>query len=154
MSQSDQTLLFQSLDARDRSLIEALRRNGRATLSELSRNLKMSRSTVQNRMTRLERRGVIAGYTVRLNPLVESGQLRAYVNVTIDPKATAPVLTGLRRLQSVQALYTVSGKIDFVALVRARSAEELETVVQAIGETQGVTGTETAIILSTKFDRS
>ena len=54
----------------------------------------------------------MAGYTVRLNPLVESTRLRAHVSITIDPKATAPLLAGLRKLTGVRALYTVSGKID------------------------------------------
>ncbi|WP_157008235.1 Lrp/AsnC family transcriptional regulator, partial [Xenophilus azovorans] len=55
-----------NLDDTDRQLIALLRDNARATVASLAQRLRVARGTVQNRIARLEREGVIAGYTVRL----------------------------------------------------------------------------------------
>ena len=54
------------MDAKDRSLIALLRANARESTASLARKLGVARSTVQERLTRLEKDGTIAGYTVRV----------------------------------------------------------------------------------------
>jgi DNA-binding Lrp family transcriptional regulator len=62
-------------------------------------------------------------------------------------------MRALLRLHQIDTLHTVSGKFDFVALMRAGSAEELDQLLDQIGAIPGVTRTESAVILSTKLDR-
>lgn len=59
----------------------------------------------------------------------------------------------LQRLPRVEALYAVSGKVDLVAILRVGSPPELDETLDAIGAIEGVLDTESAIVLSTKFDR-
>lgn len=141
------------LSQSDRRLIRALQRDARNTVSALARELNLSRTTVQKRLARLEAAGVIAGYQLKLGAAYHSSTFQAYVSLVVDPKVSAQVATALGRMAEVEALFTVSGKIDFVAIVRVQTPAELDATLDRIGELAGVRDTDSAIVLSTKFDR-
>ena len=137
----------------DRRLIKALQRNARQSVSELSRALDLSRTTVQKRLAQLESNGVIAGYQVKLGDRYRSTTFQAYVNLVVDPHLGSQVANALEQMPEVEALYTVSGKIDLVAIIRVNTPPVLDQVLDLIGEMEGVRDTDSAIVLSTKFDR-
>ena len=137
----------------DRRLIKALQRNARQTVSELARELDLSRTTVQKRLAQLEASGIIAGYKVKLGDAYQSRTFQAYVNLVVDPHLGAQVAGALERMAEVEALYTVAGKIDLVAIIRVNAPAELDAVLDQIGAMEGVRDTDSAIVLSTKFDR-
>lgn len=141
------------LNRNDRRLIKALQRNARQTVSELARELDLSRTTVQKRLAQLEASGIIAGYQVKLGDNYRSGTFQAYVNLVVDPHLGSQVASALERLAEVEALYTVSGKIDLVAIIRVTAPAELDRILDRIGELDGVRDTDSAIVLATKFDR-
>jgi DNA-binding Lrp family transcriptional regulator len=141
------------LDGIDQKLIAALRRNGRASTAELARLLGRSRTTVQARMERLERAGVILGYTVRLAPEREQGAVRAHVMVKVEPKQEAAVGAALRAMDEVRVLHTVTGAFDMIVMAAADTLGEIERVIDRIGALAGVERTTSSIILSTKLER-
>jgi DNA-binding Lrp family transcriptional regulator len=143
-----------SISAKDEELIALLRINAREPIASLARKLGLSRTTVQDRLRRLEQTGTIAGYAVKLATEVRRGGIRAYVELSTEARRTADVMRALLRLHQIEALHSVSGKFDFVALVRTKSAEEMDKLLDQIGVIPGVTRTESAVILSTKLDRS
>ena len=142
------------LDDIDRRLLALLRVNARTPTAALGRRLGLSRSAVQERLKRLERDGVILGYTVRL---AGGGRQRpavtAHVMLTLDPKRQEQAAEALRGLPEVTSAHTVSGLYDLVAEVTAASAEDLDAVLTRIGKLPGVTRTTSSILLSTKFER-
>ena len=79
------------MDDLDEHLLTRLRDNARAPVAELARALGLSRTTVQSRLARLERSGVIAGYAVKLAGAYEAGRVHAYVMLTIEPKQATAV---------------------------------------------------------------
>ena len=97
------------MDAIDANLIANLRDNARASVAELGRRLGLSRTTVQARIERLERRGVILGYTVRLADEIERAAVRAHVMIVVGPKDARSVEAALRALPAVRLLHSVSG---------------------------------------------
>lgn len=141
------------LSAKDEELIALLRSNAREPVASLARKLDLSRTTVQDRLRRLEEGGVIAGYAVRLAEDVERGGIRAFMTISIEPRRQVEATRVITRLPQVESLHTVSGKFDLVALVKAGSAEVMDRVIDEIGAAPGVTKIETAVILSTKLDR-
>ena len=141
------------IDETDRALIAALRENARAPAAVLARRLKLSRTTVQSRLERLERGGVVTGYTVCLSEAHERGQILAYVMITVAPKKSAGVIEVVRRLPAVRLLQSVSGPFDLIAVVAAPSVAEVDRVIDAIGMLDGVDRTTSSIVMSTKFDR-
>jgi DNA-binding Lrp family transcriptional regulator len=142
-----------ALDATDHMLLNLLRENARSSTAELARNLGLSRTTVQSRIERLERGGVVAGYTVKLADEVEAGLVRTFVLITLAPRQTKVIEAALRRLPEVRTLHSVSGPFDLLAIVAAASIGELDAVIDRIGLLEGVERTTSAIVLSTRIER-
>lgn len=137
----------------DQELLTVLRENARASIAEIARRLKLSRTTVQSRIERLERQGVIGGYTVRVNDAVERGHVRAHVMITVLPKQMASVVEALHAMPEVRALHSVSGSFDLVAMVVVPAVAEMDELTDRIGAIDGVERTTSSIILSAKFER-
>jgi DNA-binding Lrp family transcriptional regulator len=141
------------LDPIDQKLIAALRRDGRASTAELARLVGRSRTTVQARIERLERDGVIIGYTARLAPEREQGAVRAHIMIKVEPKKEAAVGAALRTIDEVRVLHTVAGVFDMIVVAAADTVAQIETVIDRIGNLEGVERTTSSIILSTKLER-
>jgi DNA-binding Lrp family transcriptional regulator len=141
------------LDSTDRALLALLRENARTPTADLARRLKLSRTTVQSRLAKLERGRVIAGYTVSLGDEVEAALVRAHVMITLEPRKSAPIEAALRRIDEVRTLHSVSGTFDLIAIVAAPSIGELDRLIDRIGALDGVERTTSAIVLSTRIQR-
>jgi DNA-binding Lrp family transcriptional regulator len=141
------------LDDTDRALLALLRENARAGTSELARRLKLSRTTVQSRLAKLERERVIAGYTVKVGAESEAGHVRAHILITLEPRKSAAIEGALRRIPELRTLHSVSGPFDLIAVVSAASIGELDHLIDRIGALEGVERTTSAIVLSTRIDR-
>ena len=141
------------LNDADQRLLSLLRDDARASTAELARRLGVSRTTVQSRIERLEARGVIAGYGVRLSPDYERGLVRAHVLLTVTPKLADKVVRSLKALPAVRTLHSVSGSFDMIVVVESPSIADLDALLDAIGAMDGVERTLSSIILSTRIDR-
>ncbi|HEV7915421.1 MAG TPA: Lrp/AsnC family transcriptional regulator [Albitalea sp.] len=141
------------LDATDRELLALLREDARAPTALLARKLKLSRTTVQSRMERLQRQRVIAGYTITVPDELEASLVRAHVLITLVPKQSAAIEQALRKIPEVRVLHSVSGPFDLIAIVAATSIGELDALIDRIGELDGVERTTSAIVLSTRIER-
>ena len=146
-------MIESALSPADERLIELLQRNARASTSALARALGVARSTVQSRLERLERRGIIRGYTLELSPAALARQVEAHVMIAIEPAQQAAVERKLKAIRAVTALYTVSGAFDFIALVGAHSTEALDEALDELRACPGVRTTQTAILLSRRYAR-
>lgn len=141
-------------DALDQGLLSLLAVNARESTADLARQLGVARTTVVTRLARLEREGVISGYTVRLRHDLAQAGLSAFVGITVQPRAGADVVRLLQRLPEVKQLDSVSGQFDYVALVRADSAERLDALLDQIRALEGVQQTTTSVVLSRRIDRT
>jgi DNA-binding Lrp family transcriptional regulator len=141
------------LTRKDEELIALLKLNARDSVASLARKLGLSRTTVQDRLKRLEEQKVIEGYSVKLSEGVKRDGISAYVSLSVEPRRAVDVMSALSAISQIEALYSVSGKFDILALVTARSTEGMDKLLDQVGQISGVTRTESAIILSTKLDR-
>jgi len=137
----------------DEALLSLLRENARASTAEVARRLQLSRTTVQSRIERLERLGVIAGYTVRVADDFERERIRALIMVTVYPKQQPAVVEALRQLQGVRSLQSVSGAWDLVAMAVVPTIGDMDALTDRIGAIDGVERTTSSLVLSTKFER-
>ena len=141
------------MDAIDQRLILALRENARAPTARLARLVGRSRTSVQSRIERLEKDGVILGYGVRLAAAHSGSAVRAHVMIKVGPKEARAVTAALRAIEQVHVLHSVSGDVDLIAVAMTTSVDEMDRVIDRIGALEGVERTTSSIILSTKFER-
>ena len=137
----------------DEQLLSLLREDARLSTAEIARRLKLSRTTVHSRIERLERRGVIEGYTVRVADEHERPRIRAHILIAVMPRQMASVVAALRGMPEVRTLHSVSGASDLVALGVTPTVEDMDVLTDRIGMIDGVERTTSSIILSTKFSR-
>lgn len=137
------------MDDLDQRLIGLLRANARLPVATLAKQLQVARGTVQNRLARLEREGVIAGYTVRLRTTDESRRVVALMLVAVEGNRVEDVLWSLRGDPAVSELHTTNGRWDIVAELRADTLEEFDRVLGRIRRIEGVATSETNLLLST-----
>lgn len=141
------------ISKQDQRLLLHLRQNARCSVSDLARALDLSRSTVQNRIAKLEASGVIRGYSVELGGEYTATQVEAHVSIKVFQKLTARTNAALEQISQVSQLYSVSGEYDLIAIVQAQSLEELSAVLDEIGNLEGVERTNSAVVLETRFRR-
>lgn len=141
------------LGKQDQKLLLLLRQNARTSVSDLARALNLSRSTVQNRLARLESGGVIKGYSVQLGEAFAANQVEAHVSIKVVQKLTSRTNAALENISQVAQLFSVSGEYDLIAIVQAQSLEELSAVLDEIGNLEGVERTNSAVVLETRFRR-
>ncbi len=141
------------IDGKDKELIALLSTNSRESTANLARKLGMSRTTITSRIERLEKRGIITGYTVQFSEDYERGRIQAHVMISSDPKSSAHIVRTLKKVPAVSALHAVNGVYDMLALISAESTQHLDDVLDLIGNIKGIGKTTSSIILSTKFSR-
>jgi DNA-binding Lrp family transcriptional regulator len=137
------------MDTTDRELLSLLRDNARLPVASLAKVLKVARGTVQNRLARMEKDGTIIGYTVKLKPQAEDQRIRALMTVAVEGNRTDEVLRSLRGDPAVSALHTTNGRWDIVAELRSDSLEGVDKVLSRIRLIDGISSTETSLLLST-----
>jgi DNA-binding Lrp family transcriptional regulator len=142
-----------TLDDTDHALIRFLRRDARTPTAELARRVGVSRTTVQSRLERLERDGVIKGYTIQTGDSYDPGVIRATVLIQVEPRATAAIVTALGKMREVEGLFTTAGRFDMAIQLAASGTPALDTALDRIGEMEGVRGMESLIHLTAKIDR-
>src|SRR5580700_5552205 len=137
------------MDSTDRELLSLLRDDARLSVASLAKTLRVARGTVQNRLGRMEKDGTIVGYTVRLKLQDEDQGVRALMTVAVEGNRTDEVLRALKGDPAVCALHTTNGRWDIVAELRTESLEAVDRVLGRIRQIDGISNTETSLLLST-----
>lgn len=141
-------LTIRTMDETDHRLIAALRANARASVAELAQQLGVSRGTVGNRMAKLERDGVVTGYTVQLRPDAAPDEIRAWASIAVEGNQHA-VVRALLGEPGVAALHDTNGRWDLLAELRVAGLDPLSRTLERIRAIPGVSATETSVHLRT-----
>ena len=134
----------------DRKLLASLQENDRLPLAELGKTIGVATSTLNDRLKRLMRQGVISGFYAKLSPEVLGLNLLAFVYVGwSDSKTESAFLDAIARMPGVLECHHVTGAWNYLMKVRVRTTRDLETFLAAMKGIEGVQRTETVIVLST-----
>lgn len=127
-----------SLDEVDVKLLLELAKNARTTYRSLSSIVKLTDVAVMKRIKKLERRGVIKKYTVIVDPAALGYTKISFTGINVKPEKLFDVVRELREKGYVKYLAITSGDHDILAVIWARSADELEKVHEEIKRIDGV----------------
>lgn len=142
------------LDDTDNQILALLMDDARIPTSTIAKRLGIARTTAIARIGNLEKRGIIAGYGVKLNQELYQPAVRAYVGIAIDPRKASALVKVLQQMPEVETLCAVSGPVDYMLTLRCKSTGELDRLLDHIGAVDGVRQTSTSIILTKRIDRS
>lgn len=143
---------MKTLDDIDRKLIALLQDNARLSTVALAKAVGLARSSVQERLQRLENAGVIAQYTVRLGS--GGDPLQAWLLVRYaDGFSCDDVMPLLAGLPQVRQVYSVAGEIDLMVLVRTDTPGQLADLRESIAMFKGIDDVTTLAVLRTTLDR-
>ena len=138
------------MDGLDQKLLAVLRRNGRATYSEIAARLRVTRATVRTRIEKLESSGEISGYTALVKGDVEQLPVRALMMLFIEGHGTEKIIARLTGMSEVQYIHSTNGNWDLVIEIGTHTLVELDQILDKIRLVQGVSKSETSILLSTR----
>jgi DNA-binding Lrp family transcriptional regulator len=137
------------MDDVDRKLLASLRLDAREPAASLAKKLKVSRATVQNRLTRMQAQGVIQGFTVRTRPELEANRVRAVMCIAIEGERSAKVVKALRGFAEIEKIHTTNGRWDLVAELSTETLAGFSHALDQIRQIEGIASTETSILLAT-----
>lgn len=137
------------IDAVDRRLLTLLAADARISQRRLARELRMSPPAIGERIARLERAGVIRGYTVTVDWAV-LGYVTCYLAVSaVQGAEQAPIMAALRELPEVEDIIVITGSIDMLAKVRVRDHAHLrQLLLEQVWQIEGLQRTETFLSLA------
>jgi DNA-binding Lrp family transcriptional regulator len=142
------------MDAVDRKIVALLRENARRSFQDIGRHVHLSAPAVKRRVDRLERDGVILGYTAIVDPPVFGWHAEAFVDLYCDGRMPADAIRrAVARESGVVSAHTVAGEASALLHVMAQDTKDLELALERIRATDGVTRTVTEVVLSTLFQR-
>lgn len=138
-----------ALDDIDRQILSRLRRDGRAPVSDIARDVGLSAAPVSRRIERMERSGVIRGYTAIIDDQ-QGGSLEAFTEVRLAGGIETGELGEIvKAVPEVQELFTIAGDPDALVRMRVEDVDHLQRVVNALRRTGKLTGTKTLIVMHT-----
>lgn len=137
------------IDRLDSELLKRLNVNARAGVAELAAQLGVSRNTVQARLQRLEKAGILKGYKPVIDLEAAGMPVQAYVGLELDQRLLAHVIAGLGEIPEVLEVTTQAGREDLLVKVAAVTLAELQRAVGQMIEIRGVRHSNTTLSVST-----
>ena len=136
----------------DRAIVAALTTDGRLSYTDLAEKVGLSVSAAHQRVRRLEQRGVLKGYTARVDYTALDLPLTAFVAIRpLDLSQADDSPDRLAHLTEIESCYSVAGEDHYLLLVRVASPGELERLLQEIRAAASVS-TRTTVVLSTPYE--
>jgi Lrp/AsnC family transcriptional regulator, leucine-responsive regulatory protein len=138
------------LDKTDHQIIELLSQNARRTMADIGEKVALSASAVTRRIERLERSGVIAGYTVVVDHRKAGRPIQAFTEMRFAGTADLKEIKDTAiQLPEVQAVFTTAGDPDALVWLQVPDVERLGQVIEQLRRRGRVTGTKTLIVIDT-----
>jgi DNA-binding Lrp family transcriptional regulator len=142
------------MDETDRRIVALLRENARRSFQDIGQHVHLSAPAVKRRIDRLERDGVILGYTAAVDASAFGWQAEAFVDLYCEGRMPAEsIKRAVEGEAGVVSAHTVAGEASALLHVMARDTQDLELCLERIRATDGISRTVTEVVLSTLFER-
>lgn len=142
------------MDEIDRAIVALLRENARRSYQDIGRHVHLSAPAVKRRVDRLERDGVLLGYTAIVDPEAFGWHAGAFVDLYCEGSMPGEAIkVAVEREPGVVSAHTVAGEASALLHVMAPDTKDLELTLERIRANNGITRTVTQVVLSTLFQR-
>ena len=137
------------LDEVDKKILRRLQEDARISFKEIAKEVGTSEATVFVRVKKLRKSGVIKGFRAILNPSSVGKHVTAFALVKAEPKSFPRMLAQLMDFEDICEIHDVTGAYYSILKLRTSTSEELAEILDKIGQIEGISGTETVIVLRT-----
>jgi DNA-binding Lrp family transcriptional regulator len=142
------------MDQIDHQIVALLRDNARRSFQDIGTRVSLSAPAVKRRVDRLEKKGVIRGYSATVDPAAFGWHTHAFVELFCEGRMSGDEVKGaVAEHPEVEGAYTIAGAPSAIIHVRAADTQHLEQALERIRDTPGVMRTQTQVVLSTLFER-
>ncbi|MCD6473610.1 MAG: Lrp/AsnC family transcriptional regulator [Thermoplasmata archaeon] len=135
------------IDEKDALIIEMLSKNARTPYLKIAKILNISETAVRKRIKKLEEKGVIEGYTIKVNPEKLGYKSVAHVGIDTNPNHFLKVACRLTEMQDVKCVAIVAGGHSIMADIWAKDSKHLEKILNDIKNMEGVISINPSVIL-------
>ncbi|UUV06136.1 MULTISPECIES: Lrp/AsnC family transcriptional regulator [Ruegeria] len=142
------------MDQLDRRIITALQANARASTTQIATTLGVARTTVHERINRMEQRGLIEGYSVRLGSTEDTPKVQVIVMLEVQQKETSRIIRRLEAYPEVKLCLSINGEFDLMLSAEAPRLEDLDILVDDLAKIPGVLRTNTSVVFGRRIDRN
>lgn len=139
------------MESTDRQILTLLSRDGRMSYTDIGRETGLSTSAAQQRVRRLEQRGLITGYRAEISSDALGLVLTAFISLKAsDPAVDEQIPEKLAQIPNVVSCYSVAGEASHLCIVQVENPGELEALLSQLRVGVGVQ-TLTTLVLSVPF---
>ena len=142
------------LDEIDKKIIKVLQDDARTSLRKISKLVKVSLGTVSNRVKRMERNGVIKGYSVILDPDQIGWELNVVIGLRIQKGRLIEIQERIAEDSRVHGVYDVTGDFDSMVIARAKNRKDLDDLSKNVLSIDGVERSITHLVLNTVKEKT
>ncbi len=142
------------MDQLDRRIINALQHNARDSTTRIAAKLGVARTTVHERIARMEDRGVIAGYSVILRETVDAPKVQVIVLLEVQQNETTRIIKRIEAYPEVKLCLSINGEFDLLLSAEAPRIEDLDILVDDLARIPGVLRTNTSVVFGRRIDRN
>jgi Lrp/AsnC family transcriptional regulator, involved in the regulation of lysine biosynthesis len=136
-----------SIDETDEKIIRILQADSRKAFVEIANQIGLSESAVRRRVKNLVDAGTVKRFTIELGA---SDKTSAITLISVSSSAdTSAVSAKLMKLGGVEVVYEITGQYDIAAIIAAPAIAEINKCIDDIRKIDGVSDTNTVIILKT-----
>ncbi len=146
-------MTLQGLDKLDRKILSSLLSNGRESIANLSRNIGLSRTAVAERINRLEKTGIIKGYTAQIRVENEGRKAASYLLISCEKGKKNDVTNALKEIPEVRLTSVVGGSFDIIALIEAPDLQSIHHLCNEIESFNGIQKLDTTVVLHQPISR-
>jgi DNA-binding Lrp family transcriptional regulator len=135
------------LDEIDRNILSILQEDARKSYREIQNELNISIGTIHNRISKLKEKGVISGYTLKLNNAELGYKLTFLIRIQIDGKKTPEVLEEISTIPEVCSVFHTTGEQSAALICRFKESDEVHKFIRDLNEREFITNTNSNMVL-------
>ncbi|SCF09453.1 DNA-binding transcriptional regulator, Lrp family [Micromonospora coriariae] len=140
------------VDDIDRALLARLQDDATQSYVALGKAVGLSAGAAHDRVRKLRERGVIRRTTIDVDPVAVDRGVSAFVMVDGNTWM-GDTSAALAAIPGIQEAHVIAGAASLLVKIRTATTEDLQAVLRGIFDIDGVTGTQTIVVLETFFER-
>ena len=135
----------------DNQIIALLKRNARMLVTQMARELSVSRVTIDAHIKKMETSGIISGYTVKLGTEEFRHKVSGWILISVQANKEQYAIEKMIGTPEITRLHTTNGKWDLAAEIQVPTLEHFDAVISKLRQIDGITETDTSLLLSSRI---